>query len=872
MSRGALVGREVELDALRRATARARVVTVTGAPGIGKTALVAALAEAVRATTCPLAGLEGSTATCREVARALGLSPPTGGDGEDVAARIGRALASRTKPLLVIDDADLARSALAKLLPRWLREAPSARFVVASRSRLALPSAQRFDLGPLEVPAAGVVTLDDVSRASAVRLFVRVASSARAGYRLSAVTAPHVATIVRALGGAPLAIELAAARVSTLGEVELAAAIADRIDAVDTRAARTGARSLRGAFALSWGQLDGGDARALASLSVFRGAFDLDAASAVIGAPKLATAEIIDRLEESSLLRAFEATDAPGALRYALHPVVRAFAAERRTEEDVLCSSRRHAEHYGRASTARAPVALDALERDREELDAALGWSIESGEIALAARLALAATPLVLARGPLTPFLSRVDALLSRRGLSPALACEIRLARALARIHRGRRDEALSDLTTARTSARRVKNARVGVLAASKAGLVLGLRGEPRAAQARFEQALALLARAPVDPWLAGVVAKDRANVLSEEGRNADAMAELSRARDLFHAAGDAREEGFVLMMLGSRLLDVGRLRDARRDCEAGAALLTAAGDRRAVAFCDVLLALVDGEEGDLRGARTRLDRSLRAFREVGDAHSEGLALGYLGNVALEQDALSEAEDRYRAARDALAQAGDRAAEGLVTAAAAVVDARLGRLGAARERLARARALTAKDARVVRRAAIEVLARAVEGGDAAGTVPDRSVDDAEELRFARRVVARGVRRRAGRSSHRARDVSLLVATDGSAFVAPSRALVTLPSRGALRGITRRLAEERLRYPGRAVSGVDLVRAGWPDEAILPSAAKNRLHVTIARLRRAGLEGVLLHDEDGYMLDPTVPARLVDRRELLPGAT
>jgi hypothetical protein len=81
--------------------------------------------------------------------------------------------------------------------------------------------------------------------------------------------------------------------------------------------------------------------------------------------------------------------------------------------------------------------------------------------------------------------------------------------------------------------------------------------------------------------------------------------------------------------------------------------------------------------------------------------------------------------------------------------------------------------------------------------------------------------------------------------------------------GALRGIVRHLAQERVRYPGRAITVGALVRAGWPGEAILPAAAKNRLHVTITRLRRAGLADILVRSEDGYLLDPAVEARVAE---------
>src|SRR5262249_45340719 len=147
---------------------------------------------------------------------------------------------------------------------------------------------------------------------------------------------------------------------------------------------------------------------------------------------------------------------------------------------------------------------------------------------------------------------------------------------------------------------------RVEAAAASKTGVVIGLKGRFAEARRSFTRALERIG--DDDPRQRGIVLKDLANVLSEEGKNDEAMIELARARDLVRRAGDVREEGFVLMMLGTRLLDVGRLADARRDLSAALGLLRRAADRRTEAFTRVMLALADAEEGALGDARERLE------------------------------------------------------------------------------------------------------------------------------------------------------------------------------------------------------------------------------------------------------------------------
>jgi predicted ATPase len=856
--RSSLLGRESELEDLSRAVARHRIVSMTGAPGVGKSAVAAAFATLQPSVVAGLGDAFDADSVCRVVARALGVPHVPTATVAATATQIGRAIASRGRVVVILDDADRARAELARFVPTWAAGAPLARFLVAARGRVAIPSAQRFELGPLEVPSERERDRTVIERTPAVILFVRAAALVRPSYRLSAENARHVAAIVRILDGLPLAIELCAARVVALGEAEIAAILTERLDALDGSSAAKGGRTLRGAFDLSWDQLSTFDARVLAACSAFRGSFDLDAAVAITGEPRLRAAEALERLDEASLVHAFEPPELPGARRHAMPAIVRVFARDRLLLPEE--TARRHAEHFGTLSAA-APGRADVLALDRENLESALAWATAEGLKPLAARVALGLAPLALGRGPLVPFMRHIDELLGARGLPRALSAELYLVRALARIHRGRRDDALRDLGAARRLAARIGETRIEVLATSKTGLIRGLKGQFEVASGHFDEATALL-DASAGPWLRGVVAKDHANVLAEQGLNADAMVELAHARDLFHVAGDVREEGFVLMMLGSRLLDDGRLRDGRRDCTAGLAQLRRAGDHRSAAWCEVLLALLDAEDGDFGSARTRLDGALTAFRVIGDAHTQGLVLGYLGNVALEQGALVDAESFYRDARLLLAEASDKGSEAMCAAGAGVVEAALGRLAAARERFAQAARLLQDDGRAARREAVAVLAQVLD--PCAVLVKARAVP-AEEVRFAQRVLGAFIIKRRRKVAPPAPAAVLIVATDGSWLRTPDGTTAKF-AKGALRGIVRRLAQDRVRYPGREIAAAALVRAGWPAESIMPAAAKNRVHVTLARLRRAGLAGLLIRGDDGYSLDASVPARFADDDE------
>jgi predicted ATPase len=880
-----LIGRDPELEALAKVVTAHRLVSVTGSPGIGKSALVRAFAHNRPSVLCSLEGATTVDASATAILEALDVACSPSATTADKVGRVGRQLAQRARVLLVLDGADLARTAIDRALAGWLHTAPMLRMVVTSRTRLASGSAHRFDVAALDVPGERERDATSIGRSPAVRLFVHCAALVRPGYALTTDNAPWVAQTVRLLEGIPLAIELSASRLVVLGERELAAHLAERLDILDASTGAARGRSLREAFRFSWDQLPDEDARVLAACSYFRGTFDLHAATAVEGATgrsaEVGMAASLERLEEASLLRAFEPPARPGTRRYALLASLRAFAEqERRRAGHELAIAERHARHYASLSEGRGLTpSTDALAMDRDDMNHALEWALARAEHQLAARILIALAPLVLARGPLERYLERVDRVLQVASLPREQRAELYLARGLARIFHGRRDEAVKDLAWAQRLGRAAKLARVEVLAASKRALVAGLKGDALQSRELVQAARRALGKEP-DPRLHGIVLKDHANVLSEEGRNDEAMIELSQARDLFHEAGDLREEGFVLMMLGSRLVDVGQTHEARRDLTAALTALRGAGDLRSEGWTLMLLAIADSEEHDLATARSRLETSLEIFRVIGDAHTEGIVHGYLGNVALEQGAMADAENAYREARRRLAKAGDVGAEAMCIAGAAVADVASGRLTVARASFARAARLVADEGRAARREAIAILASTLEDAKPAKPAKPARVQreartkrsagsdtTSEEVRFARRVVERLRTAKARMGGVGGSAIDLVIAHDGSWFrAAGAEEACELGRAGPAGRIVAQLASHRLRYPGRALSFAALVRAGWPDEAMLAAAARNRLHVTIARLRKSGLEGALVRGDEGYLLDPARDVRVADQNE------
>jgi len=314
-----LVGREASLSDVRDRLTRARLVTLVGPGGIGKTAVATTvLAEA--APSYPLGGhlvdlsRVGSAEEVRStIAAQLGF------------ASFGALVASPTEQpaLVLVDNCEHVLEEAAAAVDALLQACESPTVLATSRSPLNLPGESVVAVGPLSLPAPGRIDLD----APAVRLLMERAGDA--GVQPSADEMEHVVRLCRMLDGVPLALELAAARLAVLGPAEILARLDDLDVLARPRSRGPGRhRSLRDTIEWSYQLLAEPDRRFFDRLGIFTGPFDLDEAAAV-AADGESSAHVLDhlhRLVDASLVIA-ERRD--GRTRYRLLETLRTFARER---------------------------------------------------------------------------------------------------------------------------------------------------------------------------------------------------------------------------------------------------------------------------------------------------------------------------------------------------------------------------------------------------------------------------------------------------------------------------------------------------------------------------------------------------------------
>ncbi|MEU7872890.1 BTAD domain-containing putative transcriptional regulator [Dactylosporangium sp. NPDC049140] len=390
-----LIGRAEALTELRTLIPAARLVTLVGPGGVGKTRLAAAAAaEQVHpdgvhlVELAPLAPADPRVA--EQVLGTLGLheAPGTAGSATD---RLVTALRYR-EMLLVLDNCEHVVAAAAALVGRLLRDAAGVRVLATSREPLLLSGEQVWEVGPLALPG-DPADVDAVRRSAAARLFSARAAAQHRGFRLDEQTAPVVAQLCRRLDGLPLALELAATRVRALGVQGVVDRLDDRFGLLTTRQRDVPERqrTLTAVIAWSWDLLDPQDRAVLARLSVFRDGCTPEAAEQVCDAGL----DALDRLVERSLVVA-----EPGP-RYRLLESIAEFGAARLTDAAAIRS--RHAGYFRSLAEHADPLLrgpeqqrwLAVLDAERANLQAALTYG---GGL----RLALALTWYWVLRGRLS--------------------------------------------------------------------------------------------------------------------------------------------------------------------------------------------------------------------------------------------------------------------------------------------------------------------------------------------------------------------------------------------------------------------------------------------------------------------------------------
>jgi predicted ATPase/DNA-binding CsgD family transcriptional regulator len=372
------VGRETEAAALTAALAEHRLVTAIGPGGVGKTRLAIRVAHDVAgsfpdgiwfldlvAVTDP--GLIGLA-----LAQTLGLTESQGRSIEDL---VTGWLASR-RVLLVLDNCEHVLEGVGVLLERLLASCPSLTVLATSRARLLLPFEQAFPVPGLSVtPAAD-------GPGDAVELFL---SRARAGgAEVGEHDLPRVVGLCRGLDGMALAIELAAARLPSLGLDGLEEGLADRLPLL-TGGSRLDDRhrSLRSALDWSYALLDEPDRALLRRVSVFAGPFSARSATEMLGGWEPIDADLVPTmlagLADQSLL---VTTSAPGGTRYRALETIRQYGAALVDDTEEVAEARaRHLTWCLAAAQRLVPPVIDGPEGD--------AWRADFDVISVEARQAL---------------------------------------------------------------------------------------------------------------------------------------------------------------------------------------------------------------------------------------------------------------------------------------------------------------------------------------------------------------------------------------------------------------------------------------------------------------------------------------------------
>jgi predicted ATPase/DNA-binding CsgD family transcriptional regulator len=398
------VGREREIAGLEKLlVGEARLVTLTGPGGSGKTRLALAVAAELSGDYedgvwwVELASLSDPDLVPQAVANALGINEAP---GRSLMEALVEYLEGR-EVLLLLDNCEHLVEACAALCNVLLHACPKLRILATSREALGVAGERNWPVPSLSLPDPhSLPRIEELGCIESVRLFVERARSRRSDFTLDSRTAPSVAEVCRGLDGIPLAIELAAARVGALSVTQISGRLEHSLGLLSgrDRTSPERQRTLRGALDWSYELLDEEERELFGRLSVFAGGFTLDAAEAVCAGDEIEPDDVLDLLGhvmDKSLVVA--EAGAEGALRYRMLEPVRQYGWEKLQESGKAERTQKwHAEYYlalaeeaePELSGANEGVWLERLEAEHGNLRAALGWSLADGDAGLGLRLA----------------------------------------------------------------------------------------------------------------------------------------------------------------------------------------------------------------------------------------------------------------------------------------------------------------------------------------------------------------------------------------------------------------------------------------------------------------------------------------------------
>jgi predicted ATPase/DNA-binding winged helix-turn-helix (wHTH) protein len=425
-----LIGRDAEVRSVTGLLLTRRLITLTGAGGIGKTRLALEVARQMLprnpdgVSVAELGPLSDPALVAVTVATALGLALNAGVvTPELVATAIGA-----KRVLLVLDNCEHVIEAATRISEALLSASSVICVLVTSREPMRTDGEWVYPVPPLEVPAQGTQDAEGLLRSSAVRLFIVRARAAAPDFSPDEQMTGTIGRICRRLDGIPLAIELAAGRASALGVEGVAARLDDRFRLLTggLRTALLRHQTMRATLDWSYRLLPEVERIVLRRLAIFAGCFTLESAGIVAASEDIPSAVVVDCIV-NLVAKSLVAVDvAQPNVQYRLLETTRAYGLEELTHSGELERfARRHAEYHrdlfeGMADqwkTQPTSEWLSACARHADNLRAALDWAFSpNGDASIAIALTIAAVPLWFQLSSMEECRRRVEQALERAG------------------------------------------------------------------------------------------------------------------------------------------------------------------------------------------------------------------------------------------------------------------------------------------------------------------------------------------------------------------------------------------------------------------------------------------------------------------------
>ncbi|WP_371934999.1 LuxR C-terminal-related transcriptional regulator [Mycobacterium sp. TY813] len=649
------VGRQTQMSDVRQLVISNRLVTLTGAGGVGKTRLAVEVSSLLNPEFpdgiwyVDLAPITNAAVAPLTVARTLGLPDQPGRSTMELLVRF----LGEKSMLLVLDNCEHLLDACGDMVVELLGSCPHLTILSTSREPLGVPGELTW-----RVPS---LSLAD----EAVELFADRARQARPDFVVNDGNTALVREICERLDGMPLAIELASARIRALSLQQIGSSLHDRFRLL-TGGARTAVRrqqTLRASVDWSHALLTDPERVLFRRLAVFTGGFDLEAAQAIGACTEMESYQLLDQLSllvDKSLVVALETsteTSTDGGMRYSLLETVRQYAQEKLGESGEAEETRtRHRDYYTATATELASQGRAGVERllawaraESDNLRAAFAWSLDSGDRESALRLASSLQEFWLRTGIFREALAAFDAVLTDRRpeeIAPgvwvrAVADQCAIAGwAGAHGHTDLAQEALE-------VARKLDDPALLARALGACGTATFYNAE--VSQAHFTEAIEL-ARGAGEEWSLMPIFSYQATAAVVAGEPLAAIAAAEAGRDLADALGDGFFSRNNRAWLGCGLWFHGDLDEAIEVLRSVVAEAEAAADPSATIFGQVCLSGTLAFHGQVAAAHSAALAALAASDSVGGM-TEDTVNGAIAHAAL---AGGDAEAARQAAQEAL--------------------------------------------------------------------------------------------------------------------------------------------------------------------------------------------------------------------------